>query len=97
MSFLENASFGQDYIEFGHQPVLGFPEAPLKLGQVTKAQRLKVKSLSRARLFATPWIVACTKLLPPQDFQGKKYWSGLPFPSPWNLPNPGIEPRSLTL
>ena len=42
----------------------------------------KVKSLSCARLFATPWIVACTKLLRPWDFQSKKYWSGLPFPSP---------------
>ena len=26
-----------------------------------------------------------------------KYWSGLPFPSPGDLPDPGIEPRSLTL
>ena len=42
----------------------------------------EVKSLSPARLFATPWIVACTKLLCPWDFQGKNYWSGLPFPSP---------------
>ena len=42
----------------------------------------EVKSLSRAQLFVTPWIVACTKLLGPWDFQGKKYWSGLPFPSP---------------
>ena len=32
--------------------------------------KVKVKSLSRARLFATPWIVACTKLLRPWDFQG---------------------------
>ena len=47
---------------------------------------------SRAQLFVTPWIVACTKLLRPWDFQGKKYWSGLPFPSPGNLPNPGIKP-----
>ena len=33
--------------------------------------KVKVKLLSRARLFATPWIVACTKLLGPWDFQGK--------------------------
>ena len=33
--------------------------------------KVKVKLLSRARLFATPWIVACTKLLCPWDFQGK--------------------------
>ena len=60
-------------------------------------QRKKVKSLSRAQLFVTPLRVACTKLLCPWDFQGKKYWSGLPFPSPRNLSNPGFEPSSLTL
>ena len=60
-------------------------------------ERKKLKSLSHARLFVTPWVVACTKLLHPWDFQGKKYWSELPFPSPGNLPNPGIEPKSLTL
>jgi len=30
-------------------------------------------------------------------FSRQKYWSGLPFPSPGDLPNPGIEPRSLAL
>ena len=30
-------------------------------------------------------------------FSRQKYWSGLPFPSPGNLPNPGIEPRSPAL
>ena len=35
------------------------------------SQESEVKSLSRAQLFATPWIVACTKLLHPWDFQGK--------------------------
>ena len=34
---------------------------------------------------------------PSMGFSGQEYWSGLPFPSPGNLPNPGIEPRSLTL
>ena len=32
------------------------------------------------------WPILCL-----QDFPGKIYWSGLPFPSPGNLPNPGIE------
>ena len=31
------------------------------------------------------------------DFSRQEYWSGLPFPSPGNLPDPGIEPASLTL
>ena len=30
-------------------------------------------------------------------FSRQEYWSGLPFPSPWDLPNPGIKPRSPTL
>ena len=31
------------------------------------------------------------------EFSRQEYWGGLPFPSPGNVPNPGIEPRSLTL
>ena len=34
------------------------------------------------------------RLLWPSDFPGQEYWSGLPFPSPGDLPNLGIEPRS---
>ena len=34
---------------------------------------------------------------PSMGFSSQEYWSGLPFPSPGNLPNPGIKPRSLTL
>lgn len=41
-----------------------------KFARVLKV-KVKVKSLSCARLFATPWIVACTKLLSPWDFPGK--------------------------
>ena len=52
----------------------------------------EVKSLSRVRLFATPWTVAYQA---PQsmEFSRQEYWSGLLFPSPGDLPNPGIEPR----
>ena len=53
---------------------------------------MKVKSLSRFRLFATPWTIAYHS---PQsmEFSRQEYWSGLPFPSPGDLPDPGIEPR----
>src|SRR5574339_62144 len=54
------------------------------------------KSLSRVRLFATPWTVAYHSPLS-MGFSRQEYWSGLPFPSPGDLPNPGIEPRSPTL
>ena len=41
---------------------------------------------------ATPWTVARQAPLS-MGFSRQEYWSGLPFPSPGDLPNPGIEPR----
>ena len=55
-----------------------------------------MKSLSRVRLFATPWTVA-HQAPPSMGFSRQEYWSGLPFPSPQDLPGPGIERRSPTL
>ena len=55
-----------------------------------------VKSLSRVRLFATPWTVA-NGAPPSMGFSRQEYWSGLPFPSPGDLPDPGIEPGSPAL
>ena len=52
-----------------------------------------VKSLSRVQLFATPWTVA-HQASQSMEFSRQEYWSGLPFPSPGNFPNPGIEPGS---
>ena len=57
--------------------------------------RSEVKSLSRVRLFATPWTVAY-QAPPSMGFSRQEYWSGLPFPSPGDLPDPGIEPGSPT-
>ena len=58
--------------------------------------KVKVKSLSSVRLFATPWTVAYQA---PQsmEFSRQEYWIRLPFPSPEDLPNPGIEPGSPAL
>ena len=55
-----------------------------------------MKSLSRIRLFATPWTVAY-QAPPSMGFSRQECWSGLPFPSPGDLPDPGIEPGSPTL
>ena len=52
------------------------------------------QSLSRVWLFVTPWTVACRALLS-MEFCRQEYRSGLPFPSPGDLPDPGIEPTSL--
>ena len=49
---------------------------------------------SRVQLFATPWTVARQAPLS-IGFSRQEYWSGLPCPPPGDLPNPGIEPKSL--
>ena len=55
-----------------------------------------MKSLSRVRLFATPWTIA-QQAPPSMELSRQEYWSGLPFPPPEDLPNPWIEPRSPSL
>ena len=57
--------------------------------------KVKVKSLTSVRLFATPWTVAYQALS--KGFSRQEYWSELPSPSPEDLPDPGIEARSPTL
>ena len=69
-----------------HHVLYQFPISP----------RLMEYSLSRVQLFATPWTyVACQASLS-MGFSRQEYWSGLPFPSPGDLRNPGIEPGSPT-
>ena len=43
-----------------------------------------------------PWTAACQAPLS-MGFSRREYWNGLPFPSPEDLPNPGIKPGSLSL
>ena len=57
---------------------------------------VKVKSLSHVRPFGTPWAIDC-QAPPSVGFSRQEYWSGLPFPSPEDLPDPGIKPGSPTL
>ena len=52
--------------------------------------------VSHVRLFATPWTVAHQASLY-KEFSRQESWSGLPFPSPEELPNPGIKPWSPAL
>ena len=47
-------------------------------------------------LFATLWTIAYQAPLS-IEFSRQEYWSGLPFPSPGDLPNPGIDPGSPAL
>ena len=57
---------------------------------------LPLVAKSGPALFATPWTVAFQASLP-MGFPRKEYWSGSPFPSPGDHPNPGIEPVSPAL
>ena len=66
------------------------------MGKPNDIMKVKVKSLSHVQLFATPWTVAYQAPLS-MGFSREEYWSGLPFLSPGDLPNPGNEPRSPTL
>ena len=60
---------------------------------IPQKRKVKVKFLRCDRLFETPWTVANQAPLS-MEFSSPEYWSGLPLPSPGDLPNPGIEPRS---
>ena len=76
--------------------VLGIPRGKGHHGGCRMLASMKVKSLSCVRLFVTPWTVAY-HAPPSMRFSRQEYWSGLPFPSPEDLPNPGIEPESPAL
>ena len=56
----------------------------------------ELKSLSRVRLFEIPWTVVYQASLS-TGFSRQEYGSGVPFPSPGDLPDPGIQPRSPAL
>ena len=59
-------------------------------------KKVKAKSLSRVQLLVTPG-TAAHQAPPSMGFSRQKYWSRVPFPSPGDVPNTGIEPRSPTL
>ena len=54
------------------------------------------KLLSHIQLFGTPGTIACQDP-PSMEFSRQEYWSGLPSPSPGELPDPEVEPRSPAL
>ena len=68
----------------------------LYVWNLKRRTQTKVKSLSCVQLFGTPRTAAC-QAPPSMEFSRQGYWSGLAFPSPGDLPNPGIEPRSPAL
>ena len=74
---------------------LGDREQPLwRQGFSMKIAAVSV--LSHVQFFAIPWTVARQTPLS-MGFPRQEYWSGLPFPSPGDLPDPGIKPVSPAL
>ena len=61
------------------------------MGRGTWRATVHGDALSRVRLFATPWTAAHQAPLS-MGFSRQEHWSGLPFPPPGHLPDPGIEP-----
>ena len=57
---------------------------------------IAVAVLSHVQLFVAPWTAGCQASLS-LEFPRQEYWSGLPFPPPGDLPNPGVEPASSAL
>ena len=80
----------------GTQPVEPLCGEPQSEAPQPRKVKVKVKLLSRVRLFATPWTVDYQASLS-MEFSRQEYWSGLPFPSAGDLADPGTEPGSLAL
>ena len=78
-------------------PHLGHPTNQLQWDPRPRARAWTLSPftwrLRSIRLFATPRTVA-HQAPPSMGFSRQEYWSGVPFPSPGHLPNPGIEPTS---
>ena len=72
------------------------PPSTNQHAQLSFQERNKVKLLSHVQLFATPWTVAY-QAPPSMESSRQEYWSGLPFPSPGDLPDPGMKPGSPAL
>ena len=65
--------------------------AIIKMTANNKCWKVLVAQVMFDSFFATPWTVACQAPLS-MRFSRQEYWSGLPFPSPGDLPDPGIKP-----
>ena len=68
----------------------------VELCEIGTCMHAVLSGFRRVQLFTTPWTVAHQALLS-MGFSRQEYWSGLPFPPPGDLPDPGIEPGFLTL
>ena len=87
---------GEFYQKFREELTPNLCKLFQKIVKVKVKSKVKVKLDSCVQLFVTPWTIA-HQAPPSIGFSRQEYWSGLPFPSPGDLPDPGIEPKSSTL
>ena len=85
---LKQLSRSAQYIHYleGNQGILSLP--------ALNSSESESEVLSCVQLFAAPWAVA-HQAPPSMEFSRQEYWNGLPFPTPGDLPDPGIKPMSL--
>jgi len=77
-----------------HPLLLGVPHLFSPQNSIQNEQQLLLSHQVMSDSFVTPWTIAHRVPLS-MSFPRQEYWSGLPFPTPGNLPNPGIELTSL--
>ena len=75
-------------LEWGCHCLLWASSVPSCNSVLCDKGKVKVNLLSRVPLFVSPWTVAY-QVPPSMGVSRQEYWSGLPFPSPGDLPNPG--------
>ena len=95
-SFPASGSFPVSLLFTSDGQIIGASTSVLPMNSNKKDFFFKCKSLSHVRLFVTPWSITLQAPLS-IEFSKREQWSGQPFPSPRDLPNPGIEPRSPAL
>ena len=79
-----------------HQGLIQWVSSSHLVAKVLSHSCEQVKLLSHVQLFVTPWTIA-HQAPPSMEFSKQEYWSGLAFPPPGDLPNPGIKPGSPAL
>ena len=100
MTLVDLEGVGGRDVSQKQSPVFSFKEHTYLLTMLAthlvQHQVKETKSLSCVRVFAAPRTVAHQAPLS-KEFSRQQYWGGLPFPSPGDFPNPGIEPGSPAL
>ena len=87
--------FPADIMKSGSKQILSTPTGILYFMAFLISPLCILSHFSHARLCVTLWTVTCQAPLS-MEFSRQEYWNGLPCLSPGDLPDPGIEPASLT-